>query len=109
MIMADTKSRSSKLLPFRRRETGRMKGAASSTGPAMLEVLHTYEHDLQVCETYVKQLRTVTMLLLEAEAEVIARKDLRDMLAQTATDLGTLADRRHELSEWTDLLVRSTD
>ena len=81
MIMADTKSRSSKLLPFRRRETGRMKGAASSTGPAMLEVLHTYEHDLQVCETYVKQLRTVTMLLLEAEAEVIARKDLRDMLA----------------------------
>ncbi len=75
----------------------------------MLEVLHTYEHDLQVCETYVKQLRTVTMLLLEAEAEVIARKDLRDMLAQTATDLGTLADRRHELSEWTDLFVRSTD
>ncbi len=75
----------------------------------MLEVLHTYEHDLQVCETYVKQLRTVTILLLEAEAEVIARKDLRDMLAQTATDLGTLADRRHELSEWTDLCVRSTD
>ena len=86
-----------------------MKGAASSTGPAMLEVLHTYEHDLQVCETYVQQLRTVTMLLLEAEAEVIARRDLREMLAQTATDLGTLADRRHELSEWTDLLVRSTD
>ena len=86
-----------------------MKGAASSTGPAMLEVLHTYEHDLQVCETYVKQLRTVTMLLLEAEAEVIARRDLRDRLAQTTTDLGTLADRRHELSEWTDLFVRSTD
>ncbi len=75
----------------------------------MREVLHTYEHDLQVCETYVKQLCTVTMLLLEAEAEVIARKDLRDMLAQTASDLGTLADRRHELSEWTDLFVRSTD
>ncbi len=75
----------------------------------MREVLHTYEDDLQVCETYVKQLRTVAMLLLEAEAEVIARKDLRDMLAQTATDLGTLADRRHELSEWTDLLTRSSD
>ncbi len=75
----------------------------------MLEVLHTYEHDLQVCETYVKQLRTVAMLLLAAEAEVIARRDLRDMLAQTASDLGTLADRRHELSEWTDLFVRSTD
>ena len=109
MIMADTQSNSSKLLPFRRRDTDRTKGAASSTGPAMLEVLHTYEHDLQVCETYVKQLRTLTMLLLEAEAEVIARRDLRDMLAQTATDLGTLADRRDELSEWTDLLVRSTD
>ena len=107
--MTDTKSGSSKLLPFRRRDTDRTKGAASSTGPAMLEVLHTYEHDLQVCETYVKQLRSVTMLLLEAEAEVIARKDLRDMLAQTATDLGTLADRRHELSEWTDLFLRSTD
>ena len=107
--MTDTKSSSSKLLPFRRRDTGRMRGAASSTGPAMLEVLHTYEHDLQVCETYVKQLRTVTMLLLEAEAEVIARRDLREMLAQTATDLGTLADRRHDLSEWTDLFVRSTD
>ncbi len=75
----------------------------------MREVLHTYEHDLQVCETYVKQLRTVTMLLLEAEAEVIARKDLRDMLAQTASDLGTLADRRHELSEWTDRFARSSD
>ena len=28
----------------------------------MLEVLQTYEYDLQVCETYVTQLRTVTML-----------------------------------------------
>ena len=54
--MTDTKSGSSKLLPFRRRDTDRTKGAASSTGPAMLEVLHTYEHDLQVCETYVTQL-----------------------------------------------------
>ncbi len=105
--MPDTTSNSSKLLPFRRRDTARTKGAASSTGPAMLEALQTYEHDLQVCETYVKQLRTVTMLLLEAEAEVIARRDLRDMLAQTASDLVTLADRRHELSEWTDLLTRS--
>ncbi len=109
MIMADTKSRSSKLLPFRRRDPDPTKGAASSTGPAMLEVLHTYEHDLQVCETYVKQLRTVTMLLLEAEAEVIARKDLRDMLAQTPSDLGTLADGRDELSKWTDLLTHSSD
>ena len=75
----------------------------------MLEVLHTYEHDLQVCETYVTQLRTVAMLLLAAEAEVIARKDLRDMIAQTASDLDTLADRRHELSEWTDLLTHSSD
>ena len=75
----------------------------------MREVLHTYEHDLQVCETYVTQLRTVTLLLLEAEVEVIARRDLRDMLAQTVSDLVTLADRRHELSEWTDLFVRSTD
>ncbi len=96
--MTDTKSRASKLLPFRRRDPARTTGAASSTGPAMLEVLHTYDDDLQVCETYVTQLRTVALLLLAAEAEVIARKDLRDMLAQTASDLVTLADRRHELS-----------
>ncbi len=57
--MTDIKSSSSKLLPFRRRDTDRTKGAASSTGPAMLEVLHTYEDDLHVCETYVTQLRTV--------------------------------------------------
>ena len=49
------------------------------------------------------------MLLLEAEAEVIAWRDLRDMLAQTASALGTLADRRDELSKWTDIFVRSTD